>query len=172
MCPEQHKTIPGKSMPGMMPVRGGRSEEAEVTEGGSTAKLRQGLSLETGTCFLQLEVLNEQANLQKVFSNLKLGPLIINWAYKLLLGIDEEPGWGSKAYFHLSRRKEIRLRNRLCGKKKMWFYFTASLARSQSEVLCETQLTQPNLYPTLPGPAHVEAPGSGHYTAGRVPSCQ
>ena len=108
-------------MPGMMPVRGGRSEETEVTEGGSTAKLRQGLSLETGTCFLQLEVLNEQANLQKVFSNLKLGPLIINWAYKLLLGIDEEPGWGSKAYFHLSRRKEIRLRNRLCGKKKCGF---------------------------------------------------
>lgn len=109
-------------MPGsMMPVRGGRSEEAEVTEGGSTAKLRQGLSLEMGTCFLQLEVLNEKANLQKVFSNLKLGPLIINWAYKLLLGIDEEPGWGSKAYFHLSRRKEIRLRNRLCGKKKCGF---------------------------------------------------
>ena len=106
-------------MPGMMPVRGGRSEEAEVTEGGSTEKLRQGLSLKTGTCFLQLEVLNEQANLQKVFSNLKLGPLIINWAYKLLLGIDEEPGWGSKAYFHLSRRKEIRLRNRLCGKKNV-----------------------------------------------------
>lgn len=80
-------------MPGsMMPVRGGRSEEAEVTEGGSTAKLRQGLSLEMGTCFLQLEVLNEKANLEKVFSNLKLGPLIINWAYKLLLGIDEEPG--------------------------------------------------------------------------------
>ena len=32
-------------------------------------------------------------------------------------------------------------------KKKMWFYFTASLARSQSEVLCETQLTQPNCTP-------------------------
>lgn len=114
MCPEQYQTIPGKSMPGsMMLVRGGMSEEAEVTEGGSTAKLRQGLSLEIGRCVLQLEVLNEQANLQKVFSNLELGPLIINWAYSLL------PGWGSKAYFHLSRRKEIWLRNRLCvGKKK------------------------------------------------------
>lgn len=93
-------------------MRGGRSEEAEVTEGGSKAKPR--LSLEIGRCFLQLEVLNERANLQKVFSDLELGPLIINWAYNLLLGIDEEVSWGSKAYFHLSRRKEIWLRNRLC----------------------------------------------------------
>lgn len=110
-------------MPGsMMLVRGGMSEEAEVTEGGSTAKLRQGLSLKIGRCVLQLEVLNEQANLQKVFSNLELGPLIINWAYSLL------PGWGSKAYFHLSRRKEIWLRNRLCvGKKKVVVLFHCKL---------------------------------------------
>lgn len=57
---KQHQTIPGESVPGsMMPVRGRRSEEAEVTEGGSAGKLRQGLNLKIGRCFLQLEVLNE-----------------------------------------------------------------------------------------------------------------
>lgn len=39
------------------------SEEAEVMRG--STNWRQGLSLKIGRCVLQLEVLNEQANLQK-----------------------------------------------------------------------------------------------------------